>query len=144
MSRSHFERRSLAWQPSCPAGTPPPSHPTPDITVSIVHLHFHHFSQNTVAVLSQISRHFPCRPSAEMTSPSRATRWRAGSRPASPTPPSGARWSTRAPKPRVSASTSRSPNEPSSRTSPCEPSLTQSGLLRRSSRGLILHFVAGM
>lgn len=57
-----------------------------------------------------------------MTSQSRATRWRAGSRRASPTPPSRARWSIRAPKPRASASTSRSPNELSSPTSPCEPS----------------------
>ena len=116
MSRRHFEQWSLAWQPSCPAGTPPPSRPTPD------------------------TRHSLCRPSVEMTSPSRATRWRAGSRPASPTPPSGARWSTRAPKPRASASTSRSPNGPSSQTSPCELSLTQSGLLHRSSRGLIFWF----
>lgn len=60
------------------------------------------------------------RPSVEMTSLSRATRWRAGSHRASLTPPSGARWSIQAPKPRALASMSRSPNEPSSPTSPCE------------------------
>ena len=82
------------------------------------------------------------RPSAEMTSPSRATRWRAGSRPASPIPPSRAPWSTRAPKPRPSASTSRSPNALSSATSPCEHgSAGPSSPLNRASRGVTLHFV---
>lgn len=61
----------------------------------------------------------------EMTSLSRATRWRAGSRRASLTPPSGARWSIQAPKPRALASMSRSPNELSSPTSPCESRSTQ-------------------
>lgn len=60
------------------------------------------------------------RPSAGRTSSSRATRWRAASPRASPTPPSGAPWSTRAPRPRASASTCRSPSRPSSPTSPCE------------------------
>lgn len=55
-----------------------------------------------------------------MTSLSRATGWRVASRHASPTLLSGVRWSTLAPRPRASASTSRFPNKLSSPTSPCE------------------------
>lgn len=75
-----------------------------------------------------------------MTSLSRATRWRAGSRRASLTPPSGARWSIQAPKPRVLASMSRSPNELSSPTSPCESRSIQPSSLSEGTGGLTLRF----
>ncbi len=61
-----------------------------------------------------------CRQFKAMTSQLRAIRWRAESRRGSLTPQSRALWSTQAPPPRASASTCRSPNEPSLTTSPCE------------------------
>lgn len=66
------------------------------------------------------------RPSKGRTSPSRATRWRAASHRASPTPPSGAQWLIQAPNLRASPLTCRSPNGLSSPTSPCEPVVVQS------------------
>lgn len=75
--------------------------------------------------LVQIFLHCLHRPSVEMTSLSGATKWKAASRHAFPTPSSGALWSIQAPIPRASPSTSRSQNELSSPTSPCEPRFTQ-------------------
>lgn len=70
---------------------------------------------------------------------SRATRWRAASPRASPTPPSEALWSTQAPRPRALASTCKSPSRPSSPTSPCEchirGSIHRRGGERRGGRG---------
>lgn len=65
----------------------------------------------------------------ERRSSSRASRWRAASRCASLSSPSGAQCSTRAPNLRAWPSTCRSQNERSSPTSTCEPCLLQ---LRRS------------